>query len=72
MAKRVGALHFWLDDDRETEYNESIDLSYELYLEDEDDEILEIGRLVDYCMLFAKAMGFAEQTVEEAFGWRNE
>lgn len=69
-AKRVGTLHFWLDDDREVEYNESIDLSYGLYLEDEDDEILEIGKFVDYCMLFAKAMGFAEQTVEEAFGYR--
>lgn len=70
MAKRVGTLHFWLDDDREIKYNESIDLSYELYLEDEDDEILEIDTLVDYCMNFAKAMGFAEATVEEAFGIR--
>ena len=69
-AKRAGTLHFWLDDDRETKYNESTDLSYELYLEDEDDEILEIDRLVDYCMNFAKAMGFAERTVEEAFGLR--
>ena len=69
-AKRVGTLHFWLDDDREFEYNESTDLSYELYLEYEDDEILEIDKFVDYCMLFAKAMGFAESTVEEAFGRR--
>lgn len=69
-AKRAGTLHFWLDDGRETKYNESIDLSYELYLEDEDDEILEIDVLVDYCINFAKAMGFTEATVEEAFGRR--
>ena len=69
-AKRAGTLHFWLDDDREIKYNESTDLSYELYLEDEDDEILEIDDLVDYCINFAKAMGFAEATIEEAFGRR--
>ena len=70
MAKRAGTFHLWLDDDREVRYNESTDLSYELYLEDEDDEILEIDTLVDYCINFAKAMGFAEATVERAFGRR--
>lgn len=73
MAKRVGTIHFWIDDDRESLYNQSIDLSYALCVEDEEDDfvdIVEIDRFVDYCMLFAKAMGFAEQTVEEAFGYR--
>ena len=70
MAQLAGTIHFWLEDYREQTFNESTDLSYELYLEYEDDEILEIDKLVDYCMLFAKAMGFAERTVEEAFGYR--
>lgn len=70
MAKRVGTIHFWIDDDRESIYNQSIDLSYALYVEDEEDEIVEIDNFVNYCMNFAQAMGFAEQTVEEAFGYR--
>lgn len=71
MAKRVGTIHFWIDDDRETIYNQSIDLSYALCVEDEElDDIVEIDNLVDYCMNFAKAFGFAESTVEQAFGRR--
>lgn len=69
-AKNIGTIHFWIDDDRESIYNQSIDLSYSLYSEDGEDDIVEINTLVDYCMNFAKAMGFAEQTVEEAFGRR--
>ena len=68
MAKRVGTIHFWIDDDRETIYNQSIDLSYALCVEDEEDDIVGIDNLVDYCMNFAKAFGFAESTVEQAFG----
>lgn len=71
MAKRVGTIHLWIDDDRESIYNQSIDLSYALCVEDEEDDfvdIVEIDRFVDYCMNFAKAFGFAESTVEEAFG----
>ncbi len=67
-AKRVGTIHFWIDDDRESIYNQSIDLSYSLYSEDEETDIIEIDTLVDYCINFAKAMGFAEATVEKAFG----
>lgn len=69
-AKRAGAIHFWLDDDREIAYNESTDLSYDIYLEDEEDELIEIDYLVDCCMRFAKAIGFADNTVEVAFGRR--
>lgn len=69
-AKNIGTIHFWIDDDRESIYNQSIDLSYSLYSEDEEDDIVEINTLVDYCMNFAKAIGFTEATVEEAFGRR--
>ena len=68
VAKNIGNIHFWIDDDRESIYNQSIDLSYSLYSEDEEDDIIQIELLVDYCMNFAKAMGFAEATVEKAFG----
>ena len=69
-AKRIGTIHFWIDDDRESIYNQSTDLSYSLYSEDEEDDIIEIDNLVDYCMNFAKAIGFIESTVEQAFGRR--
>ena len=69
-AKRIGTIHFWIDDDRESIYNQSTDLSYSLYSEDEEDDIIEIDNLVDYCMNFAKAIGFLESTVEQAFGRR--
>ncbi len=69
VAKNIGTIHFWIDDYRESIYNQSIDLSYSLYSEDEElDDIIQIELLVDYCMNFAKAMGFAEATVEKAFG----
>ena len=69
-AKRVGTIHFWIDDDREIVYNQSTDLSYSLYSEDEEDDIIELDVLVDFCMNFAKAIGFAEISVERAFGRR--
>lgn len=67
-VKRIGTIHFWVDDDRDSIYNQSTDLSYALYAEDEADDVVEIDNLVDYCMYFAKAIGFAEATVERAFG----
>ena len=69
-AKNIGTIHFWIDDDRDSIYNQSIDLSYSLYSENEEDDIVEIDTLVDYCMNFAKAIGFTETTVERAFGRR--
>lgn len=68
MAHRVGELRFVLDDERNTIYNESTGLTYGIYLENDDDEFIEIDVLVDRCMDFARAIGFAEETVEEAFG----
>lgn len=69
-AKRIGTIHFWIDDDREIVYNQSTDLSYSLYSEDEDGDIVELDDLVEFCMNFAKAIGFAEVVVERAFGRR--
>ena len=69
-AKRIGTIHFWIDYDREIVYNQSTDLSYSLYSEDEDGDIVELDDLVEFCMNFAKAIGFAEVVVERAFGRR--
>ena len=60
--------NFWLEDYRDQVYNGSTDLSYSIYLDATDDEIIPIENLVDYCMNFAKAIGFTEATVDEAFG----
>ena len=53
--------------DRESEYNESTELVYDLFLEDVDDEIIPIEKYVTYCKNFARAVGFSEKTIEEAF-----
>lgn len=66
-TKQQGSLHIWLDDYRETKYNESTDVSFGLYCE-ENDELLPIDEFVDYCMRFALAVGFCEDTVYRAFG----
>lgn len=65
--KNIGSIEFWLRDDREIEYNESVDCIWQLYGE-EDGEILSIEKYYDLCKCFAKAMGFAERTVNEWFG----
>lgn len=66
-VKNIGSIEFWLKDYRNTEFNESVDLTYELYGE-EDDEVLSIEKFHSLCKCFAKAMGFAESTVDEWFG----
>ena len=68
MVQYAGTLRFELDDDRDTEYNESADLTYKLYTEEDNDEILPIEEFVDYCRCFALALGFHPNTVEVAFG----
>lgn len=66
-TKQQGTLNIWLADYRETRYNESTDVSFDLYCE-ENDELLPIDDFVDYCMRFALAVGFCEDTVYRAFG----
>lgn len=68
MAKRLGEMRFVLDDDRDTEYNESVDITFTLSGEDSDDEVMSIELYRDLCIRFAKAMGFADKTVDEYFG----
>ena len=65
--KNIGSIEFWLRDDRDIEYNESVDCTFELY-GDDDSEILSIERYYDLCKRFAAAMGFAESTINEWFG----
>jgi len=65
--KNIGSIEFWLRDDRDIEYNESVDCIWQLYGEEED-EILSIEKYHDLCKSFAAAMGFAESTINEWFG----
>lgn len=67
MMKKIGQMNFSLDDYRLMEYNESIDCSFSLY-GDEDDEVMSIENYYLFCKRFASAMGFAEKTIEEWFG----
>lgn len=66
---RVGSMEFWLRDDRNIEYNESIDCTYDLYgTENQIDEIMSIEKYWELCRSFAAAMGFCEKTIIEWFG----
>ena len=67
--KQVGSMEFWLRDDRETEYNDSVDCTYALYgTGDEMDEVMSIEKYWCLCRYFAAAMGFSEKSIEEWFG----
>ena len=74
MAEFSGTMEFNLKDYREIKCNESVNLSYDLYVEDTEDDVIDIGIFVDYCMAFARAIGFHEKTIYEAFGreWHYE
>ena len=65
--KNIGSMEFWLRDNRDSEFNESVDCTWELYGE-EDDEILSIEKYHDLYKCFAAAMGFTESTINEWFG----
>ena len=67
MVEHVGEIRFVLDDERATPFNESADLTYQLYA-DENDEILPIEDFRSYCKQFALAIGFHPNTVDRAFG----
>lgn len=66
-AIRAGYMRFELDDERETVFNESTDLTYTIYLENEEDELLEIDRYVNMCIQFAAAVGFSEKAIRDTF-----
>lgn len=68
-AERIGYMRFDLDDDRETEFNESVDCTYALYGTDDDlCELMSIEKYWCLCRQFAAAMGFGESTIKEWFG----
>ena len=67
--KNIGSMEFWLHDNREIEYNDSIDCTFDLYgTGDEIEEIMSIEKYWCLCRYFAAAMGFGEKTIEEWFG----
>ena len=69
IMKQIGTMEFWLRDDRENEYNETIDCSYALYgTGGELEEVMSIEKYWCLCRSFAAAMGFCENTIEEWFG----
>ena len=67
--KNIGSMEFWLKDYRETEFNESVDVTFELYgVDDELCELMSIEKYWCLCRDFAAAMGFSETTINEWFG----
>lgn len=66
-VEKIGELRFYLDDYRDTIYNESMDLTYGLY-GTESDEILTLDIFRGYCKQCAAAMGYSEKTIDEVFG----
>jgi hypothetical protein len=65
--ERIGYMRFDLEDDRDTEFNESTDCTYALYGM-KDDEVMSIEKYWCLCRQFAAAMGFGESTIEKWFG----
>lgn len=70
MAReRVGTISFWINDDRDIDFNQSIDLSFPLFLNEEDmeDDIVDIEQLINYIKNFLKAMGYSDVTIDKFF-----
>lgn len=65
--KQYGSIHIWLNDNREDEFNESLDMEWPLYAQ-ENDELMTIERWYRFAVAFARGMGFTEETIEEWFG----
>ena len=66
-ATQLGTIRFELDDYREMKYNESVDCTFGLW-GDPEDEALSMEDYYHYCKYFAAAMGFASATINEWFG----
>lgn len=67
--KNIGSMEFWLRDNREIEYNDSVDCTFELYgTGDEIEEIMSIEKYWCLCRYFAAVMGYSEKTIEDWFG----
>lgn len=66
-VKRIGEMRFWLDDERDYEYNESVECNFPLYGTEESD-LMSIENYYYLCRHFAGAMGFCEATIDKWFG----
>ena len=67
MIEKIGEMRFCLTDNRNCKFNESVDCTYALYGEKED-ETMSIETYYLLCRSFAAAIGFAEKTIDEWFG----
>ena len=65
--KRIGEMRFYLNDERDSEFNESVDCTFALYGK-EYDEIMNIEKYWTFCRFFASAMGFPEEVIKKYFG----
>lgn len=66
-CEKIGEMRFCLDDWKKSEFNESVDATFALYGEEED-EVMSIEKYFCLCRYFAAMMGFAEKTITEWFG----
>ena len=67
MKKKYrGSIEFSIYDDREDEFNQSVSLSKDLYY-DEMDDLISIMEYKDYCIRFAKVVGWSDKLIEEVF-----
>ena len=66
-VKKIGEMRFWLDDERDYEYNESVECVFPIYGYETDD-LMTIGEYYNLCRQFAGAMGFREATIDKWFG----
>lgn len=67
QKEKIGTMSFILEDWRTDEFNESVDLTYDLF-GNEETELMSMEKYYNYCRYFAAAMGFAPKTIDEWFG----
>lgn len=62
-----GSIRIVLTDERENEFNQSLDMEKELYYS-EDDDTISVEAFRDFCITFIRAIGFHDSTIKEYFG----
>lgn len=62
-----GSIRIVLTDERENEFNQSLDMKKELYYS-EDDDTISVEAFRDFCIAFIRAVGFQDFTIKEYFG----
>ena len=66
MAKLIGELKFQYKDHTEDEYNNSVDCTFEIWGKELDG--MDVEEYYRLCRRFGKALGYAEQSINEWFG----